>query len=197
MLKLAWRLLEIPAVFELQQKLCNDYRNVAVEFSEFLSGPSLDILDVGCSTGTCGGTVIDMRRHRYTGVDMTPGYVETASRRYPDGRFLAMDGRKMSFADRCFDLALYVGVLHHMDDDTARACLGETRRVLRADGRVLVAEPVFMPGRWLSSLLLSWDRGRHIRDEAGYRALFGGYRVLRERYFRLSAHTFRSFVLAP
>ena len=197
MIRVASRVLDIPAVFELQQRLFNDYEKVATEFSEFLDRPSLDILDVWCSTGTCAGAVVDMKRHRYTGIDVVPAYVQAASRRHPDGRFLATDARHLEFADAGFDLALYIGVLHHMDDETARACLKETRRVVRPAGRILIAEPVFTAGRWLSSMLLSVDRGRHIRDEAGYRALFGDCGVERERHFRLSFHRFCSFVLVP
>lgn len=191
------RVLDVPAVFELQQRLFNDYRNVAEEFAAFLDRPTQDVLDVGCSTGTCAGTVVDMERHRYTGVDVVPGYVAIASRRHPGGRFLAADARSLRFADAAFDLALYIGVLHHMDDETARACLKETRRVLRPEGSILIAEPVFTPGRWVSSFLLRMDRGRHIRDEAGYRALFEGFEIERQRHFRLSFHRFCSFVLAP
>ena len=196
MLTAVTKLLENPFVFEAQQKFCNNYENVRAEFLDYLSKPGQDILDIGCSTGTCASKVIDMERQRYTGIDMLPGYVATASRRSSKGRFLTMDGRSLSFGDETFDLVIYVGVLHHMDDDTARACLSQTHRVLRTNGHVLIAEPVFTRKRWLSSLLLSMDRGRHIRDEAGYQALFGKLRTVRERHFSFSLHRFCSFVLA-
>ena len=196
MLTAVTKLLENPFIFEAQQKFCNNYENVRTEFLEYLLKPGQDILDIGCSTGTCASKVIDMERQRYTGIDMVSGYVATASRRSSKGRFLTMDGRSLSFYDESFDLVMYIGVLHHMDDETAGACLRETRRVLRTNGHVLIAEPVFTRKKWLSSLLLSMDRGCHIRDEAGYRALFGRLRALRERHFSLSLHRFCFFVLA-
>jgi ubiquinone/menaquinone biosynthesis C-methylase UbiE len=195
MLKLIRGVLEIPLLFDLQQRLCNNYSNVAVEFSEYLSGPALDVLDVGCSTGTCGAAVIDMKQHRYTGVDLVRGYVERAAKRYPAGRYCEIDAQEMAFEDESFDLALYVGVLHHMDDQTARNCLKETWRVLRRHGRVLIAEPVFTTGHALSTLFLRLDRGGFIRNEDGYRVLFRPFRVTRERNFQLSLHRFCSFVL--
>jgi|ERR1035438_1222431 ubiquinone/menaquinone biosynthesis C-methylase UbiE len=188
------RALENPQIFAVQQKICNNYKNFGVEFSDFLSKPALDIIDVGCSTGTCAKTVIDMKRHRYTGIDISPPYVAAASKRPNGGRFLRMDAREMSFPDESFDLAMYVGVLHHMDDETAKACLRETRRVLRRDGHILVAEPVFTPGDWLSTFFLSRDRGQYIRSESGYHALFGELGLVRERYFRMAVHRFCSFV---
>jgi len=84
-----------------------------------------------------------------------------------------------------------------MDDDTARACLKETCRVVRKGGHILVAEPVFTSGMWLSSLFLSIDRGRHIRTQVGYKTLFGDARLAREGRFRLSLHWFCSYVLLP
>lgn len=190
------RVLENPVIFAAQQKVCNNYKNFGIEFAEFLANGSLDILDVGCSTGTCAKTVIDMKRHRYTGIDIFPAYVAAASKDPKGGRFLNMDARNMSFPDESFDLAMYVGVLHHMDDETAKACLKETRRVLRRGGHVLVAEPVFTPGDWLSTFFLSRDRGEYIRKESGYRTLFEELGLVRERYFRLAVHRFCSFVLA-
>src|SRR5688572_29747156 len=136
-----------------------------------------------------------MKRHRYVGIDQSPRYVQTASKRYPEGRFMEMDGRRMAFSADSFDLAMYIGVLHHMDEETARACMKETSRVLRKNGRVLVAEPIFTKEKWLSSLLLTMDRGRFIRDENGYRALFGELKVIRQRHFSFSLHRFCSFVL--
>lgn len=196
MVGLLHKALENSLVLELQQKIFNDYENVAQEFSAFLSAPGLDILDVGCSTGTCGSRTVDMKRHRYTGIDIVPVYVETAAKRFRDGRFMAMDARHLPFESGSFDIAMYVGVLHHMDDDTARACLAETCRVVRKGGYILVAEPVFTRGMWLSSLFLSMDRGRHIRTQRGYRELFGTATVAREGHFRLSFHRFCSCVIA-
>lgn len=191
------RALEQPLVFELQQRLFNNYSAVAVEFAEQFARRGQRILDVGCSTGTCAGQIVDMVGNEYVGIDANPRYVETAARRFPKGRFVAADARKTALPAASFDLVMFIGVMHHMDDELVRGCLAEMRRVAKPGGHVIVAEPVFTPGRWLSNLLLSMDRGEHIRDEAGYRGLFTGYRVERQRYFNFSFHRFCSFVLSP
>ncbi len=184
-----------PALFELQQRVSNDYGRVRQEFSGELAADGLRILDVGCSTGTCAGHVVDMERNEYVGVDADAGYVEIARRRHPKGRFVAMDARRMEFPDRHFDRVLFVGVLHHMDDELARDVLHDAHRVLRDDGCVLVAEPLFTRERHLSTLLLTFDRGRFIRDVSGYRGLFGPLREERHRTFDFSIHRFASFLL--
>jgi len=191
------RILENPIVFEVQQLVCNNYSAVSQEFSGLLDVRGLRILDIGCSTGTCAGQIVDMKANSYTGVDLSAKYIAIAQRRHPDGRFIAMDARHMVFEDASFDLAMFVGVLHHMKDELAIDCLSDVRRVIKPAGHVIVAEPVFASGKYLSTLLLSCDRGRYIRSEEGYRQLFNGFAIERQRYFNFSAHRFCSYILTP
>ena len=187
--------LSAPLVFDFQQKFCNNYTAVRDEFAEYLSTSGKRILDVGCSTGACARQVVDMEKNAYTGVDIEPQYIETATRLYPAGKFLALDARSLPFESGSFDLVLFTGVWHHMDDSLIKDCLREVGRVLADSGAVLVAEPVFTPGWALSNFLLSLDRGRYIRAEEDYRALVDGFAVARQRFFKLSFHRFCSFVL--
>jgi len=191
------RLLENPLVFELQQKLCNNYSAIRQEFDDILGATGRRIIDIGCSTGTCAAEIIDFEKNDYTGVDIEAQYIETAAKRVPSGRFITLDARAMPFPDHDFDIAMFIGVMHHMDDALVRDCLHEVRRIAKPEARVLVAEPVFTPGEWLSTILLKMDRGKNIRDEAGYRALFDGFRIERQRFFRFSAHRFCAYVLRP
>jgi ubiquinone/menaquinone biosynthesis C-methylase UbiE len=191
------RLLSIPGVFQLQQKLCNNYGNVREEFADYLREGPLKVLDVGCSSGVCGQALYDTRRDDYTGIDITESYVEYAKRAYPTGKYLAMDGRKLAFPDQSFDVVSFIGVLHHMDDDTAVRSLAEARRVLKQSGVLLVAEPVFTPNKPLSNLFLSLDRGQFIRESGQYEKLVDLFRIERRRYFGLSLHRFISIVARP
>jgi SAM-dependent methyltransferase len=188
-------LLSRASVFEWQQRLCNNYGAIRRHFRQHLDLAGMDILDVGCSTGTCAATVVSMDRNRYVGIDVVPEYVERAARRCPAGKFLTMDARRLDFPDASFDVVLFVAVLHHMEDGLIHDCLRDTRRVLRPDGVVLCAEPVFTRGKPLSTLLLTFDRGGYIRTEAGYRALFDGFTVTSPGYLWVSLHRFCSFEL--
>ncbi len=124
-----WSVLSVPLVFQLQQRIFNNYGAVKAEFDDYLRQGPFRILDVGCSTGACGQAVFDTARDDYTGIDITDQYVDYASRTYPRGRYLPMDARQLSFEPGRFDAVSFIGVLHHMDDDTARRSLAEARRV--------------------------------------------------------------------
>ena len=51
--------LSFPMIFELQQRICNNYGAIRNEFRDYLAGRGKNILDVGCSTGTCGNTYFE------------------------------------------------------------------------------------------------------------------------------------------
>jgi ubiquinone/menaquinone biosynthesis C-methylase UbiE len=192
--RLIERALALPLVFELQQRL-NAYDDVKAEFKDYLAGGGKTILDLGCSTGNCAAHILDMAANDYTGIDIHPGYTETAQRKYPAGRFRAMDGRALDFPGGHFDLVTIISVLHHMPDAVVADCLKEVRRVMKPGGRTLLIEPVTTPGWWMSNFLLSLDRGRFIRPPEGYRAFLGGFGFERERFCVFGPHRFASYVL--
>jgi SAM-dependent methyltransferase len=190
----AHRLLDNPLVFRLQQKLCNNYLNVRDAFAGYLMTAGNDILDVGCSTAACAGQIIDMNRNRYVGVDIDARYIELAKKFHPHGHFLQQDARKLPFGSGSFDIVMFNGVWHHMDDALVLACMAEVARVLRPTGVVLVSEPVFRRDWPVSTFLLENDRGRFIRTRAGYRTLFAGFDVVEEKTLRLAMHELCGFV---
>lgn len=191
------KLLNAPAIFDLQQKVCNNYENVKLEFADYVDAEKLHILDVGCSTGVCGQAIFDTARNEYTGIDITPKYIEYANRVNSHGRYLVMDGRQLDFPDDSFDLVSFIGVLHHMEDAIAKACLEEVHRVIKPSGYLLIAEPVFTANALASNMLLSLDRGKFIRESAEYINLAPQFEVVRKRYFNLSLHRFVSLIATP
>ena len=95
--------------------------------------PSDVVLDAGCGDGFYLGTLA----HRYGfsahGVDISIPAIDAAARRYPDCEWIVANAdRFLPYADRAFSLVLSI---------TARMNAPEFRRVLRDDGRLLVALP--------------------------------------------------------
>ena len=95
--------------------------------------PSDIVLDAGCGDGFYLGTLA----HRYGfsahGVDISIPAIDAAARRYPDCEWIVANAdRFIPYADRSFSLVMSI---------TARMNAPEFRRVLRDDGRLLVALP--------------------------------------------------------
>jgi SAM-dependent methyltransferase len=191
---IAHRLLDNPIVFQFQQRVCNNYQSLKETFPSYFGVTGKNILDIGCSTATCSGQIIDMKNNHYVGIDIDPKYVELAKRSYPHGQFLQQDARKLPFENDFFDLIMFNGVWHHMDDGLVRSCMKEVHRVLRPTGVVVVSEPVFRRDWPVSTWFLENDRGKYIRDRAGYRALFDEFSIVEEKTLRIMLHEFAGFV---
>ncbi len=135
------------------------------------------ILDIGCGTGVMAGA---FRRESYVGVDMNDRYIERARATRSGYRFEVGDGRSLPFAEGSFDAVLISGVIHHLDDASARGLLEESRRVLVPGSGVLVmSEPVPTRNRWnwIGRIVVRLDEGDFIRPEGHYlemaREVFG------------------------
>tara|TARA_B100000965_G_scaffold403034_1_gene430290 strand:- start:1546 stop:2154 length:609 start_codon:yes stop_codon:yes gene_type:complete len=189
------RLLKNSLMFELQQKIFNDYDKVEDEFSDYLSKDNIKILDVGCSTGTAAANIFDLSKTDYIGIDISDEYISLARNKYGYDKFINMDATQMKFDSETFDIVLFNGVMHHMSDKLICDCLKEVRRVLKPNGYILIGEPVFTKSMPISTFFLNHDRGKFIRDTEGYKNLIREFKLERERYFRFSTHRFLSLVL--
>lgn len=195
LIKLIDSVLSVPLIFEWQQRLCNNYGAVQEAFKPWLDVSGKDILDIGCSTGTCAAAAVPMDRNRYVGIDIESKYIDIARKTYPLGTFFAMDARRLDFENERFDLILIISSFHHMEDQVVADCFKEINRVLKRDGVVLTTEPLFTEGSFVSNFLLKLDRGKYIRTEEGYRRFMRYFRIVHEGYFKLSFHRFCAFVL--
>jgi 23S rRNA (guanine745-N1)-methyltransferase len=96
--------------------------------------PSDVVLDAGCGDGFYLGTLAREIGFDAHGIDISTFAADAAARRYPPGEryewIVANADRFVPYADRSFSIILSI---------TARMNAGEFRRVLRDDGRLLVA----------------------------------------------------------
>jgi trans-aconitate methyltransferase len=130
------------------------------------------VLDVGCGTGEFAH-LFDPQS--YLGVDVSDAYVRFAQRRKPQHRFECSDMRAWESAGRTFSLVLVNGILHHLDDTTAREVLGRAVACGAPGSTVLVIEDVELPNAGLGTRLVHrLDEGEHIRSRDVWQELVGG-----------------------
>ena len=97
------------------------------------ASPSDVVLDAGCGDGFYLGTLARQTGFNAHGIDISIPAVHAAARSYPECQWIVANAdRFVPYADRSFSIVLSI---------TARMNAGEFRRVLRDDGRLLVALP--------------------------------------------------------
>jgi 23S rRNA (guanine745-N1)-methyltransferase len=91
------------------------------------------VLDAGCGEGFYLGTLAQNHGCAAAGVDISVTAIEAAAKRYPECTWIVANAdRFVPFADRTFSVVMSI---------TARRNASEFRRVLRDDGRLLIAVP--------------------------------------------------------
>jgi 23S rRNA (guanine745-N1)-methyltransferase len=91
------------------------------------------VLDAGCGDGFYLGSLAHQFGFNAHGIDISVPAVDAAARRYPSCEWIVANAdRFVPYADRSFSIVLSI---------TARMNASEFRRVLRDDGRLLVALP--------------------------------------------------------
>ncbi len=116
------------------------------------------ILDVGCGTGIH----LEMYRRfgcELYGIDSSPAMLELARARLGEAADLRLgDAARMPYQAESFDLVICMLALHEMDEEARRIVIGEIKRVVKRDGRILFID--FHSGRprplkgWLSKLVI-------------------------------------------
>lgn len=173
----------VPGVFDAYQRVIGAPRCHGTFIESYARvARGMSVLDLGCGTGAA-------LRHLppvslYLGVDIDRQSIEQARGRWkesPERRFLVAGAEEpLPAPTMFFDRVIAFGLLHHLEDARVLDILASVRAHLRPGGLVATIDPAIRRGDGpLAGFLIRNDRGRHVRDEAGYKGLFeqAGYLV--------------------
>jgi SAM-dependent methyltransferase len=167
-------LLERPALYELFSRVVGAQASRETFVTTYVRPRAGDqVLDVGCGPAD----ILDhLPRVNYFGFDISPSYIDSATRRFGDrGRFFCervSEARAFLEREGRFDIVLAIGILHHLDRGEALDLFALARRALRPGGRLVTLDPCYAPGQSaIARYLASRDRGQHVRTEEEYREI--------------------------
>ena len=139
------------------------------EFVRPIAGCS--VLDIGCGPADILAYLPEVD---YWGFDVSDAYIARAKTRFGlRGKFV---GRILLDSDLSempkFDIALALGLLHHLDDESAANVMRLAFMALKPGGRLLTFDPCFdTEQNFVSRLLVGIDRGRNVRTGAEYKSI--------------------------
>lgn len=160
--------LAVPRVYEAWSRLVGGEHGRGTLVREHVRPtPGARVLDLGCGPGEL---VPHLGEVDYIGVDVSEQYIAKARRSFGDrAEFRVGDATALDTDLRAFDLVLAFGLIHHLDDGAAGRVLAGARQALRPDGRFVSVDPVQAPDAPAAArLIVSWDRGEHVRSGAAY-----------------------------
>jgi ubiquinone/menaquinone biosynthesis C-methylase UbiE len=107
-------------------------------------GRPLQVLEVACGTGRTGAQLLRaLPDTRYTGVDLSPFYIEVARERLRGaGRvsLVTANAEALPLADQSFDAVCSVYLFHELPRNARRRVFAELRRVLRPGGCLVIED---------------------------------------------------------
>ncbi|PKO91301.1 MAG: class I SAM-dependent methyltransferase [Betaproteobacteria bacterium HGW-Betaproteobacteria-1] len=161
-----------PTVYSLFQNLMGARKFRVGFIDEFVRPfPGSALLDIGCGPAD----ILEfLPKVDYWGFDISESYINQATIRFgAKGHFQCKLLQEADLAQMpAFDIVLLMGVLHHLDDQTATDVLNLANKALKPGGRLLTFDPCFEPGQSpIARFLINHDRGQNVRSQQGYTKL--------------------------
>ena len=123
----------------------------------------LNVLDVGCGTGTILSELSKNDKINLAGVDLSENMINIAKKRFSDKVDLKIgDSEKLPWKDNNFDAVICTDSFHHYPNP--ERVLGEMARVLTPQGHLIIGDPwAITPVRQLMNLLLKHSKAGDFR----------------------------------
>lgn len=170
---LAHKILAHPVAFKGFYRLIGAARGRRLfAANDIRARPGDRVLDLGCGPADI---LRELPEVDYQGVDLSPGYIESARRRYGERGTFTCQGVEDFLArggGEPFDIILAIGLFHHLDDGQAETLVRGAARRLVPGGRFVSIDPCYADGQGrIERYLLDSDRGDFVRRAEGYRSL--------------------------
>jgi ubiquinone/menaquinone biosynthesis C-methylase UbiE len=95
-----------------------------------------NVLEIGCGYGMCMH-ILGVKK--YTGMDISNGFLKLARKLFPSAKFIRGDARRLDFKNGTFDFVFMFETIEHVPN--YELALKEVHRVLKKDGTFVITTP--------------------------------------------------------
>lgn len=171
------KILSIPQIYILWQKIIGDYKLRKIYCDDFVKAKSGDrILDIGC--GPANMVYYLPENIDYVGFDDSNEYIKTAKKKFSQDNY-SFFCERVNFAnnfDKKFDIIMANAILHHLDNEEAEKLILFAKNNLKTGGRFITHDGCFIENQSkIKKWLLKKDRGQFVRTKENYFKLFSKY----------------------
>lgn len=164
--------LSSPAIYSLFQNFMGAH-GVRVTLVEDFVRPfsGCAVLDIGCGPADILEHLSDVDYH---GFDISEAYIATASAKFCHRAKFYCKELAHSDVEKLpqFDIVLALGLLHHLDDNSAITIMQLASQALKPGGRLLTFDPCIDDDQNpIARFLVKSDRGQNVRNREGYAAI--------------------------
>lgn len=184
-----YALLHWPWVYETFQRMVGNYAAYRRYWRDFIvpsiptGTPDITVIDLGCGPATWlrYWPKKDVPVLNYIGLDINALCVDQARSHW--GKHFAKNPRvrcrfELLTPDHPIpklpqaDWVTMIGLLHHVDDHTARSVMTLAKVLLKPEGRLLTVDSCLRSGQsWLANWLVRHDRGQYVRTAEQFQTL--------------------------
>lgn len=162
-LNLLHKIVSVPAIYDLSQKLAGSHITAAVLKKELSTlAKKGSALDVGGGTGSMRSLL--PKSWQYACLDNDPQKLWGARHKYPKDEIIQASATQIPKPDCTYDLCILSAVSHHLKSAELDKVLAEIFRVLRPDGQLLFLDALLNHKNIIGMLLWALDRGRFPRS---------------------------------
>lgn len=176
-------ILKIPAIYRLVQAIFSHKPTRTVWDKWLQENPNGKVLDVGCGPGL--NSRIFSSCSTYVGIDISERYISEAQRSFGDwGEFFTLSALEIDqLPHGNFDLVILSGVLHHLTDGEVSVFFKKIKQKLSKTASIVILEPTFKKGRHVANLIVSMDRGLHVRWPTELKELIDSDLAIKDEIF--------------
>ena len=162
---IVYKILSNPLFYDIFQKLIAKKGSRQKFVDNYLKPfPGMKIVDFGCGSGS----IIEYlpEQMEYVGIDAEKNYINSAINKYGEiGKFICED--ILSFSPKevnYFDIAIAIGLLHHLNDEESKKLIEAANKVLKPGGCLVTIDNIYIKNQsFIARFLISKDRGKNVR----------------------------------